>query len=271
MTKDFRYYKTNEMFHGSMMNIMGTRLDIIYFIDNLHEAEKLWEQIKAELSHLDSLMNRFDKESDLSRINQNAYHQTIIPHKELWSILYDCQIFHEKTKGFFDITLKDMSKLILSKKEQSISFISPDIKVDLGAYAKGYALKKIRQQIKNIDIKHCFINFGDSSIMGIGHHPYGDSWKVSIENPFKRGEIVGELVLKDSTISTSGNTPFYTNHLVNPYTGKTNHEKELICIQSKDPVEAEVLSTALMVASQKDRANILSNFDVEDIKILKLT
>lgn len=271
MVEDFQYYELNEMFHGSMMSIMGTRLDILFFEKNYDDAIGVWSYIKTELKRLDKLFNRFDINSELSYINKHAYQQAVKPSKELWDILIDCQLYNDKTKGFFDISLKDMTKVVLSESEQTVSFLHPDCSLDLGAYAKGYALKKINQYLQETSIKQAFINFGNSSIAGLGHHPYGDSWKVSIENPFKKGEVVGEVALRDSSMSTSGNTPSYNKHLINPHTGQANKENKLVCVQSKDPVEAEVLSTALMVASTKERAEILENFDVEDIRILKLT
>ncbi len=271
MIDDFQYYEVNEMFHGSVTDIMGTRFDIIFFDKKSVKAESLWQDIKMELVHLNSLLNKFDNNSGLSYINQHAYSQAVKPDKELWGILCDCYMYYEKTKGYFDITKKDMSKVILSDDEKTVSFVSADISLDLGAYAKGYALHKIRNLIQSADIQHAFINFGDSSICGLGHHPYGDSWRVGIENPYKKNEILDDVVLKNTSLSTSGNTAAYSNHIVNPLTGRFNNEKQLVCVTSDCPIIAEVLSTVLMIISKEDIEGILEKFQVESFKIFKLT
>lgn len=270
MTDDFQYYDANEMFHGSMMDIMGTRFDILFFEKKSIIAESLWQDIKTELIHLNHMLNKFDTNSDLSYINQFAYRQTVKPKAELWNILSDCYTFYEKTKGYFDVSKKDMSKVILSETDKTVSFINADISLDLGAYAKGYALHKIHNQLQSANIQHAFINFGNSSICGMGHHPYGDSWKISVENPYKQNEVIHEVVLKNASLSTSGNTTTYSNHIINPIIGKANNEKKLTCVTAKNPVIAEVLSTILMIVPNEDIKSILTEFEIEDFKIFKL-
>lgn len=271
MTDDFQYYELNSLSHGALNNIMGTKIDVVIYDIDKNLAVDNWKHIKTELEYLDKMMNRFDSESEISKINQHAFNEPVAISKELWFVLHKCYEYYEKTLGFFDITLSDFSKVILCEHNYSVAFISPKIKLDLGAYAKGYALQKIQEQLKHKNIHNAFISFGNSSILGIGHHPYGDSWKVSIENPYKHNDIFGEISIKDSSLSTSGNTPGYSNHIVNPKTGIKNNERKLVCVLAKEPVEAEVLSTTLTIANKEERVEIIRNFEVEDIKIFKST
>ena len=60
------------------------------------------------------------------------------------SILQLCSYYYETTSHLFDITLKDFSQIQLHEHSY-ISFTSPDISLDFGGFAKGYALKKIRK------------------------------------------------------------------------------------------------------------------------------
>ena len=64
--------------------------------------------------------------------------------KEMKSILQLCSYYYETTSHLFDITLKDFSQIQLHEHSY-ISFTSPDISLDFGGFAKGYALKKIRK------------------------------------------------------------------------------------------------------------------------------
>jgi TonB-dependent SusC/RagA subfamily outer membrane receptor len=186
------------------------------------------------------------------------------------NIMTDCRIYHEKTMGLFDISLKDFSKVVLLESDCAVSFLSPEITLDLGAYAKGYALQVIGGKLKKYNVLNAFLSFGDSSILGIGNHPYGNSWKVSVTNPFVHHEVLGEIDLQHTSLSTSGNSPSYSNHIVRPDSGRRNNERKLVCVVAGNQVDAEVLSTALMVATDQERQEILQNFEIESFKIYNI-
>lgn len=257
------YYESSKMFHGSLMNIMGTRFDILIIGKSKPESDSLWDKIVSELCQLDKKLNRFDPSSELSRINQNASFKSISVTPEMWSILDSCKQYNRQTFGLFDITLKDFSKVILSESDKSIFFTQPDITLDLGGYAKGYALKKINQYLINAQVQNCFVDFGNSSILCIGHHPYGDSWKVSIPNPFNPSENLDEISLKDEAMSVSGNTPTYSGHIVRPDSKKVVIEQKVTSITSSDPLEAEILSTTFMIANEEEKKRLCENFKIK--------
>lgn len=114
-------------------------------------------------------------------------------------------------------------------------------------------------------MKHCFVDFGNSSLLGVGHHPYGDAWKISLENPYIRGSILNEISLRNQSISISGNTPKYTSHIVRPTTGEWVKTRKLISVISQDPLDVEVLSTVFMIADNREKEQIEQNFSIESI------
>ena len=97
--------------------------------------------------------------SEVSKINSHASQSKIQISKEMESILQLCSYYYESTfRILFDITLKDFSKIQLHE-HSCISFTSPDISLDFGGFAKGYALKKIRRFIEQENISDAFANF----------------------------------------------------------------------------------------------------------------
>jgi len=249
---------------------MGTRFDILIVIENKTMGEVLWNEIQSELIRLNKLLNRFDIESEVSQINSNAYYSPFIISPEMWEILLNCKKYHKQTKGLFDITLNDYNKVILNIENKSVSFVEKDFHIDLGGYAKGYATEKIKDILKENNIENSFINFGNSSIYGLGSHPYGNCWSIGIENPYKKGEMLGEHKLKDDGMSTSGNMPANPKHIVNPFTGDYNEEKKIVSIVTKNAIDAEVLSTSLMIAQNEEKEEIVKNFNVSEILIYKI-
>ena len=253
-----KYYKDEAMFHGFIPHIMGTRFDILLIHSDAERLNGLWTHIINELERLDKILNRFDPHSEVFGINKHALQSYIQISKELEKILQLCQYYYENTFHLFDITLKDFSKIQIHD-HQRISFMSPDISLDFGGFAKGYALKKIKRLIEQEDVNHAFVNFGNSSILGMGHHPYGDSWKVSFLNPYNQS-LLNEFDLENTTLSTSGNPIHYTGHIMNPITGLFNEQRKASSIISTDPLEAEILSTVWMIANKEEQLLLTENF-----------
>jgi thiamine biosynthesis lipoprotein len=177
---------------------------------------------------------------------------------ELWAILLLCRGYYEKTLYLFDVTLKDFSQVNFHDN-QSISFGHKGLSFDFGGFAKGYALKKIKEILLSGNIKHAFVDFGSSSILTIGHHPYGNCWKVSFTSPYDQLNL-REFDLRDTALSVSGNTQQYFRHIINPLTGIYNEQRKASTIISDNPLDAEVLSNVWMITDEKKQEQINMNF-----------
>lgn len=259
------YYEESNMFHGSMKGIMGTKFDILIINQNRSKSQELWGDIVFELRRLDQLFNRFDTTSETSKINKEAALTPVQVNSEIWSVLKNCQMYHIRTLGLFDITLDNFSKVVLNENNHTVSFSKKDISLDFGGYAKGYTLLKIKDIIHQAEVKDCFADFGNSSILGIGHHPYGDTWKVNFENPYNHSIVLDEISLKDMALSVSGNTPSYTGHIVRPDAREPVNGRKAISVMTENPLEAEVLSTVFMIASEAEKKQISENFAIQRI------
>jgi thiamine biosynthesis lipoprotein len=73
------------------------------------------------------------------------------------------------------------------------------------------------------------------------------------------------FTLRDATLSTSGNTPSYSGHIVNPLTGEPIEQRMMAAVVAKDALEAEVMSTAMMVATDEQMQRIVAERD--DIRV----
>lgn len=246
------------MFHGFIPHIMGTRFDILIIHSDFTLLNRIWAVIINEIEHLDKILNRFDSKSEVSRLNSLKSQSPIPISTELEEILQLCQYYYERTFHLFDITMKDFSLIKFGNRHIFLPVLGPTL--DFGGFAKGYALKKIKELIEQENVNHAFVNFGNSSILGMGHHPYGDSWKVSFLNPYNQS-LLNEFNLQNTALSTSGNTLQYTGHIMNPLTGIFNEQRKASSILSPDPLEAEVLSTVWMIANEQEQKKISEKFN----------
>jgi thiamine biosynthesis lipoprotein len=256
------------------LDSMGTRLDMVFPGMDTESCNVLVKQIKAELDRIESKLSIYRSDSELSLLNSHAHAGCVEISQEMFDILSSVKLLHNETRAYFDISMKPitdfwkenrgeelslpesvrkkagMHRLIFEK--EGIRFANKGVCLDLGGYGKGYAIRRVLPLMEEAGINCALISFGESLIYGLGSHPYGDCWKVSIPNGDQTRPLIFEL--KDEALSSSGNTlnnqkKFAdSGHIVNPVTLQMVRTNGLVSVITKDPVRAEVLSTALFSA-----------------------
>ncbi len=257
----YTYYEEEKFFHAYADNIMGTRFDMLSSGLDDDVSRLLWEEVTILLKNGDEIFNRFSPESELSKVNESL---RVYGSVELGPVLYEqvsnCFDYYERTLGLFDITRGYFR--CLSLKGMTLSIVADsykEINLDFGGYAKGWALKRIEGIIKKYGASSAFVDFGGSSIYAFGNHPSGNGWQVDLPSPFD-GHIVASYLLSNESLSTSGNTPWYSGHIINPISGQKECSRSLATVRCKDPLQAEILSTAYMVCDTSRRERLESNF-----------
>jgi thiamine biosynthesis lipoprotein len=243
--------------------LMGTRLDALLFGDDRQVLENAWNDAETELRHLEKMLNRFDKESEVAKINVDAQFSSVCLSDELWSILLDCRRYYEQTEGYFDVTLSDFGKIIFMEESHSILFDKYDLMLDLGGYAKGYALKSIRKYFADAGIGRALVNFGNSAVLALGTHPFGDYWPIGIEDPYNK-TVLTKIALCDTSMSVSGSTPLNPQHIVNPKTAGFVQGDRMVVVVSDDPTDAEALTTAWIASGEEREPEWMGRFNLKN-------
>ncbi len=258
---------------------MGTRLDVLMPGVEDDKADAVFSNIRDEMERLENILSIYREDSVFSRLNKKA---AILPYRvdqEVFSLLYRLLGYNTRTLGYFDVTLgtgieqdPEMTGgtlanrgIILDHGKMEVSFDSEKVKIDSGAFGKGLALNSIKKILRQSQILNAFISFGESSVLTLGHHPYGDHWKTGIKDLFTPGKNAYVFETVDGSVSTSGNSPnnegkYPDGHIINPRNGEKVRGHQLMCVAGPDPLEAEVLSTALILAEEDEKKTILENF-----------
>ena len=258
-------FDNNKKLFYTWFEAMFTRVDIMICDDGeKNDLVRIVEKIEAEIARIESMGNRFDKNSELSCVNRNAFDSPLLISEELFKILSDCLIFNEKTNGLFDITINSLNELKsgidaieLNSVSKSVRFLHPDVQLDLSGYIKGYALNSVIKIIDNEQIENALINIGNSSIFAKGNHPCGNGWKIGIP------DTAAECVLHDECLTTSGNSKHKKWPIRNPLNGNVSIKSQPISIITSDPVIGEIISTSAYLASENELASILSIFSAK--------
>lgn len=252
----------------SSFKTMHSVAEIVLTYFSEEESRAMTEEVWARTKEAEDKFNRFDKDSPLALVNKTAAEGPVAVDDELYMALEMCRVFCNGTDGYFDITANAVSRTApggvknyeLDGASHTVRFTDPSVKLDLGGFAKGYALEKACDILRKKNVACALLNFGNSSIYAFGTHPYGDHWPISVEHPYFRGKCAHTFELKDCALSISGRNRRGAGHIIDPFTGNYVTREEMIAVSGDSPLVCEVLSTALYVAPRERRSDILTRF-----------
>ena len=101
---------------------------------------------------------------------------------------------------------------------------NPAVQLDLGGYAKGYALTRAAEVLRQQGIRNALVNIG-GNVLALGKHG-SRAWRVGIQHPRKSGPIATLDLHDGEAIGTSGDYQRYFElggkrycHLIDPRSG----------------------------------------------------
>jgi thiamine biosynthesis lipoprotein len=122
------------------------------------------------------------------------------------------------------------------------------VQLDLGGYAKGYALDRAAELLKKMGVNNALINIG-GNVLTMGAHG-SRAWRVGIQHPRKPGPLATLELHDGEAIGTSGDYQRYFElngkrycHLIDPRTGQPVQGVQAVTILTHG-VRAGVLSDA---------------------------
>jgi thiamine biosynthesis lipoprotein len=133
-----------------------------------------------------------------------------------------------------------------------VRFAHPDMKIDLGGFAKGYAADNGAAILARHGIGHALVAAGgDSRLLG---DRCGRPWTIGIRDPRRKGEVVALLPLEDVSVSTSGDYERFfedgttrCHHVLDPRTGRSPQDVRSVTIVAPDGLTSEALSKTVFV------------------------
>lgn len=268
MAFEFEYSAKNPLYPVSYLKLraMHSRLEIIWTGQAENQAQGLVQRVEQEMLAMEREFNRFSEKSPLAVLNLKAAMEDVSVGEDLFMALELSEAFRRGTRGYFDIATstscgKDMVSYTLNPKSHSVRFNAPEVTLDLGGFAKGFALERVSRMLSEEGVERALLNFGSSSISALGTHPYGEWWAVGVDHTKQHGIVAKEVRLKDSAMSVSGRNYKGEYHIVNPHTGASVAAEELILVEGRSALVCEVLSTALYAAPKSEREAIVSQYD----------
>jgi FAD:protein FMN transferase len=269
---------------------MGVPFRIVLYADNETAATSAAEKAMARVSELNAIMSDYDYDSELSRLGRTSGSgQKVKVSDDLWIVLKKAEEISKASNGAFDVTVAPLIQLwrkarrekqmpppdLIAKAKARIGYTNiiladhtveltkPEMRLDLGAIAKGYAADEAVKVLRQQGIHHAFA--AASGDMALGNAPPGQKgWKVQL---LSTEGATNTLILHNCGVATSGDLFQFVeidgkrySHIVDPKTGIGLTDRSLVTVIAKDGITADALSTTISVMGAERGFSIARQF-----------
>lgn len=272
--------------------IMGTRIAVELWATDQAQGNAAIEAVLAEMRRVDEAMSTYKPTSELSIVNARAAQEPIKISAELFDLLSTALEYSRITDGAFDITyasvgyMYDFRKHIhpdekqiaaalpginyrhveLDKKNSTVHFARPGVRIDLGGIGKGHAVDRGIAILQARGIDHALVTAGgDSRIIG---DRFGQPWVVGIRHPDRKDEVIARIPLEDAALSTSGDYERYFDeggvryhHIIDPKTGRSASKVRSATIIGPTATRTDGLSKTAFVLGPEKAIEIYNRLD----------
>ncbi len=261
--------------------VMGTFCRLVSVAPTNSIANNSMEAGFSELVRIDAMMSDYKPESELSRVNANAFKGPVPVSPELIEVLSIAKKYSALSDGAFDVTIgpvvdlwrESQKKNELPTKEQlaegkakvgyeklilgddnTVRFAVEGMRLDLGAIAKGYAIDKAVEAMKRTGATAGLVDVGgDVKTFGAPPKPK-THWIIGLQDPAKEGSLLLTLKINDMAVATSGDYRRYDevegkkhSHIKDPSTSKSVTKLISVSVIAPTATIADILATTVSV------------------------
>ena len=305
----FSCSKTQEKqrFDETYLDYFDTVSTIVGFENSKEDFEKNAEFIEKELEEYHKLYDIYKSYkgiNNLCTVNQNAGVSPVKVDSRIIDLIDECVRIYNLTDGMTNVAMgsvlsvwhdyrtdglndpenaelppmekltaaskhTDITKIVIDRDNGTVFLTDPEMSLDVGAIAKGYATERIALALKEKGITSYTLNIG-GNIRTIGTKADGSKWTASVTDPDPESltGYVNIVELADSAFVTSGSYQrFYTvdgkqyHHIIDPETLMPKNTFSSVSVYSGDSGLSDALSTALFNLSYEDGVALLRKLD----------
>jgi thiamine biosynthesis lipoprotein len=255
---------------------MNTLFEIVVAGEDLENEIAAAESALDEIARIESVLSRFDPASEVARVNREAHQHPVLVSYELMDILETCKSYWKKTLGCFDISAVSsvsaemkisFQDVVIDLASRRISFLKPGVKLDFGAFGKGYALDCAARILQESGVQNAVLHGGTSSVLAIGNPA-----QIGLRNPWQHSEEIEAISLHNQALSSSASfhNGQVTSDIVDPHQRSPLREDAACVVIGGSASEAEIYSTALLCMGKERAEKFCRENPASDLKVLWL-
>lgn len=282
---------------------MGSSFRFVVYEEDTSKAKKAIAKGVEEITRIENMISEWKPHTPVSIINQSAGIKAVEVTEELFQLFKKAKQYSQQSDGLFDITYAGMEKiwkydgtmdklpsqdkiqkalegvgnkyLILDENTRKVYLSHSKTRISFGSIGKAYAAQQAAKIMKqNTNVHNLMVDAsGDIFVYGTPEHK--KCWEIGIYQPYKKNNY-RKICLKNEAIVTSGNYEKFAlihgkkyGHIINPKTGYPSSQIQSVSVKGKNAVDANFLSTTLMIANKTERKTLLHQYPFYRIWIQK--
>lgn len=274
---------------------MGLPFRIVLYARDGAEAGAASRAAFARISELNSILSDYDTDSELSKLSRSSGEGRAMPvSDDLWLVLERALRFSAETGGAFDVTVgpyvnlwrkarrekqlprSDLlavardavgwRKVKLDSKRHTATLLAPDMRLDLGSIAKGYAIDEALKALRRHGINRALVTGGGD--MAAGDAPPGKrGWRITLAPlDATNSPPARYILLANAGLGTSGDLFQHIeingrrySHIIDPRTGYGLIDHSLVTVIARDCITANSLATSASVLGPERSVKLIES------------
>jgi thiamine biosynthesis lipoprotein len=281
---------------------MGVPFRIVLYSPSSQLATNAAEAAFKRVSDLNDIMTDYEYDSELNKLSRTSGSGAKVKvSDDLWTVLCKSQEIGRESNGAFDVSVGPYVQLWrrarreqrlpsaesiekvrgrvgytnIVLKDHTVELKAPNMRLDLGGIAKGYAADQALKILREHGITHALA--AASGDIALGDSPPGQKgWKIElIEAQDQRGQAF--LILHNCGVSTSGDLFQFVeidakrySHIVDPRTGVGLTDRSLVTVIAKNAFTTDSLETTICVMPRGEGLKLARRYGAEAREIRQL-
>jgi thiamine biosynthesis lipoprotein len=286
------------------MQKMGSPFNLVIYADTKQIADSAAQESFKLVDSINIVCSDYDSSAELYKLQFAAVGKPIKDSSMLMELLCTSSQAYKDADGSFDITVGPLSRLWrnarksqifptatainearkcigfnkvqLDSSAQTITFLLPNMQLDMGAIAKGYAADKVLALLKSFGITNALVDAGGDMVT-FGMPPQKKGWTIGINVPGQQEKLLErKLILSNKAVATSGDAFQYMlhdgkkyGHIIDPRTGYGVTFQRNVTVVAPTATTADWLATACSILTI-DQVKILAKKYKSEVLITTL-
>ncbi len=266
--------------HEFRQTHMGSEFKIVLYTTDSAEARRASDAAFVRIADLDRALSDYNPESELMKLCDRAGGPPVEVSEDLFRCLERADEVSKLSDGAFDVTIGPVGRLWrrtrrtrelpdpetlararelvgyrnvrLDPAKRTVQLLKPQMKLDLGAIAKGDACDQAIAVLKKCGIASALVA-GAGDIVVSGPPPGQAGWRIGVAEPDGDPDRPSRfLSLSHVAVSTSGDAERFVeidgkrySHMVDPRTGVGVIDRASVTVVAPDGITADVLDTTI--------------------------
>jgi len=278
-------------YQGQFLDLFDTVTQVVGYASSQEEFGEYVRKIHDELEiyhRLYDIYNDYEGVNNIKTINDNAGVAPVKVDRRIIDMLLKAREAYELSEGRMNVALgavlriwhdyreagiedpeeaklppiellreaaehTDISRMIIDEEAGTVFLTDPEMSLDVGGIAKGYAVEQVARYIISEGFTDGLISVG-GNVRAFGYKGDKDRqlWTIGVQSPESADEYLYYLQLTDRSIVSSGDyMRYYTvdgkryHHIIDPETLMPSEHFSQVTVICKDSGMGDVLSTTL--------------------------